>query len=61
MIDKTGDARDSEERVFSACQTAIDEVSKLVRKFTSSNANNVIVTSDHGFLYQNRKVEESSL
>ena len=60
VIDKTGDARDSEERVFSACQTAIDEVSKLVRKFTSSNANNVIVTSDHGFLYQNRKVEESS-
>lgn len=60
VIDKTGDARDSEERVFAACETAIGEVSKLVRKFTSSNANNVIVTSDHGFLYQNRKIEESS-
>ena len=60
VIDKIGDARDSEERVFGACETALDEISKLVRKFTSSNALNVIVTSDHGFIYQNRTVEESS-
>ncbi len=60
VIDKIGDARDSEERVFGACETALDEISKLVRKFTSSNALNVIVTSDHGFIYQNRPVEESS-
>jgi uncharacterized protein (TIGR02687 family) len=60
VIDKIGDVRDSEERVFNACETALDEISKLVRKFTSSNALNVIVTSDHGFIYQNRPVEESS-
>ena len=59
VIDKVGDSRDSEERVFSACSDALDELQKLVRKLTSANAYNLIVTSDHGFLYQNSALEES--
>ncbi len=59
VIDKVGDSRDSEERVFSACSDALDELQKLVRKLTSANAYNLIVTADHGFLYQNSALEES--
>jgi uncharacterized protein (TIGR02687 family) len=59
VIDKVGDSRDSEERVFSACADALDELQKLVRKLTSANANNLIVTSDHGFLYQNSELDDS--
>ena len=59
VIDKVGDSRDSEERVFSACSDALDELQKLVRKLTSANAYNLIVTSDHGFLYQNSALDDS--
>lgn len=59
IIDKVGDSRDSEERVFTACTDAMDELQKLVRKLTSANAYNLIVTSDHGFLYQNSALEDS--
>jgi uncharacterized protein (TIGR02687 family) len=59
VIDKLGDSRDSEERVFSACADALEELQKLVRKLTSANANNLIVTSDHGFLYQNSALDDS--
>ncbi len=59
IIDKVGDSRDSEERVFTACADALDELQKLVRKLTSANAYNLIVTSDHGFLYQNSALDDS--
>jgi uncharacterized protein (TIGR02687 family) len=59
IIDKVGDSRDSEERVFTACADALEELQKLVRKLTSANAYNLIVTSDHGFLYQNSALEDS--
>lgn len=59
VIDKVGDSRDSEERVFTACADALEELQKLVRKLTSANAYNLIVTSDHGFLYQNSALEDS--
>jgi hypothetical protein len=32
---------------------------KLVKKLTNANANNIIITADHGFIYQNRPIDES--
>lgn len=58
-IDATGDKRESEERVFEAVEETLQEVIRLVKKLTAANASNVLVTSDHGFLYQNRAIEES--
>lgn len=58
VIDKTGHTRDTERKAFEACEIAIDELVKLVRKLTSANATNVIITADHGFVYQD-EVEES--
>jgi uncharacterized protein (TIGR02687 family) len=58
-IDATGDKRESEERVFDAVEETLQELIKLVKKLTGANANNLIVTSDHGFIYQNRPIEES--
>jgi uncharacterized protein (TIGR02687 family) len=59
MIDAIGDKRDSEERVFEAAEEAIEELVKLVKKLTGANASNMIVTADHGFLYQHRPLAES--
>ncbi len=36
----------------------MEEIVKLVRKLTSANATNVVITADHGFIYQD-EVEES--
>jgi uncharacterized protein (TIGR02687 family) len=58
-IDATGDKRDSEERVFEAVEETLQELIRLIKKLTGANANNLVVTSDHGFIYQNRAIEES--
>jgi uncharacterized protein (TIGR02687 family) len=58
-IDATGDKRESEERVFEAVEDTLQELIRLIKKLTGANASNLIVTSDHGFIYQNRAIEES--
>ncbi len=58
-IDATGDKRESEERVFEAVEESLQELIRLIKKLTGANANNLLVTSDHGFIYQNRAIDES--
>lgn len=58
-IDATGDKRESEERVFEAVEETLQDLVKMLKKLTGANANNLLVTSDHGFIYQNRPIEES--
>lgn len=58
VIDKRGHTRDTERKVFEATEEAMEELIKLVRKLTSANATNVVITADHGFIYQD-EVEES--
>ncbi len=58
-IDATGHKMESEERVFEAVEQTLRELVQLIKKLAGSNANNLLVTSDHGFIYQNRAIEES--
>lgn len=58
-IDSVGDKRDSEGRVFDAVAEALDELILILKKLTAANANNMLVTADHGFLYQHRPLAES--
>ena len=58
-IDKTGDTRDTEARVFETVEDTLDELVTIIKKLYAANASTVIVTSDHGFIYQNRKLDES--
>jgi uncharacterized protein (TIGR02687 family) len=59
VIDSTGDKRETEERTFEAAEEALLELVRLVKKLTGANANNLIITADHGFIYQNRQIPES--
>ena len=59
IIDKTGDSQDSEERVFDAVEDTLQELIKIIKKLASANASNLLLTSDHGFIYQNRVLDES--
>jgi len=58
-IDATGDKRETEDQVFEAVEETLEELIKLIKKLTGANASNLLVTADHGFIYQNRPVDES--
>ncbi|MBN2393128.1 MAG: BREX-1 system phosphatase PglZ type A [Anaerolineae bacterium] len=59
QIDAVGDKRDSEERVFDAAEVALDELIKVIKKLVNANATNLLVTADHGFIYQNQPLDDS--
>ncbi len=59
QIDATGDKKESEGRVFDAAHDTIEELIKIIKKLAAANATNLLVTSDHGFIYQDRVLEES--
>lgn len=51
-IDETGDAAKSEREVFKATRDAFGEIRKLVRMLLTQEYDSVLITADHGFLYQ---------
>ena len=52
-IDATGDTASSEEKAFQAVRTTIEELGALISHIINNlNGRRVIVTADHGFLYQ---------
>ena len=57
-IDKRGDARDTEGEVFAACEDAICQVAAIAGELLRAGCGKVVVTADHGFLYQDQAVEE---
>ncbi|PRY94294.1 BREX-1 system phosphatase PglZ type A [Donghicola tyrosinivorans] len=58
-IDIVGDKLATEERVVEAAEDAIKDLAKLVRKLTSANFSNILITADHGFIYQHRELHET--
>lgn len=58
-IDIVGDDPRSEERVPDAAESAVEDLVALVKKLTSANFSNILITADHGFIYQHRALEES--
>lgn len=57
-IDKRGDSRDTEGEVFAACEDAVAQVAAIAGQLLRAGCGKVLVTSDHGFLYQDRQVED---
>lgn len=59
-IDATGDIAPTETKVFEACDTAIDELTAIVKRITGDLSGvNIFITADHGFLYTYKPLEES--
>lgn len=53
QVDAVGDSASTESKTFAAVRTAIRELTSLVRFIIDSlNGTTVLVTADHGFLYQ---------
>jgi len=59
QIDAVGDKRDSEKGVFEAVDGTLDKLILIIKKLAAANASNLLITADHGFLYQDRTLDES--
>ncbi len=58
MIDREGH-KGNERNVFVTTQTAITDLAKLVKNIQGGfNVNRVIITSDHGFIYNDSDIDE---
>lgn len=58
-IDAAGDKAPTERTVFEAAEETLRELLLLVKKWTNANATNILLTADHGFLYQDIPLEQS--
>jgi uncharacterized protein (TIGR02687 family) len=58
-IDKVGDDLSSEDKVIEAAHEEVAFLVDLVKKVTNMGGVNVIVTADHGFIYQHDDLDES--
>jgi len=59
QIDMAGDKLATEGTVFREAESTIVELIKLLKKLAAANVSNILVTADHGFLYQETPLEES--
>lgn len=57
VMDNAGEK--DEQHLFEKSQDCLDELVRLVTKLTSGNANNIIITSDHGFIYQDLQPDKN--
>lgn len=58
-IDKVGDDKTSEDKVFEAAEQELEFLMDIVKKIANMNGNNMYITSDHGFIYQNKELDDS--
>lgn len=59
VIDAAGDSVKSERETYVAVDRAMDDLVKLVDLLSRWQAKRIFITADHGFLYQNSKVENA--
>lgn len=57
-IDSIGDDGKSEHQTFEACNIAIDDIIGVSKNLSSLGIVNIYITSDHGFLYERKEIEE---
>jgi len=58
-IDATGDSAKTEDTLPTAAQREVEYLKDLCRKITSNmNRSHIVITADHGFLYQDTKLDD---
>jgi len=60
-VDKIGDSAGTEAKTFDAVEQAFDELDQIIKKVANINGTNMLVTADHGFLFQQDDVHEDDM
>lgn len=58
VIDKTGDSMSTEAKTFDAVELAFEELNQIIKKIANINGSNMLLTADHGFIFQQDDVAE---
>ena len=58
-IDHTGDKLATETSAFHAAEQALVDLVSLVKKTAGANVSNMLITADHGFIYQDKPIDAS--
>lgn len=58
-IDATGDKAGTERQVFEAAEDTLRELVDIVKRLTNANATNIVITADHGFLFQDSALDDA--
>lgn len=61
VIDATGDSPKTEAKTVDAVERALDELLVIIKKVANINATNMILTADHGFLFQQDDVADEDM
>ncbi|WP_333620783.1 BREX-1 system phosphatase PglZ type A [Sphingobacterium multivorum] len=59
-IDAVGDKKRTEDQTFEASSKAVEDIKRLIKKLYGWNVYHILVTSDHGFLFNYNELKESS-
>jgi uncharacterized protein (TIGR02687 family) len=57
LIDDVGDTPKTEEKTVDAVEQAFLELDQIIRKVANINGSNMLLTADHGFLFQQNEVD----
>ncbi|MCP9771674.1 BREX-1 system phosphatase PglZ type A [Synechococcus sp. Tobar12-5m-g] len=57
VIDQVGDKLNTEASTFEAVEQAFEELQAILRKIANLNGSHVVITADHGFLFQQEAVD----
>ena len=49
----------TEKNVFKATEDEMDKIVRLVKYIRDVNGYNILITSDHGYIYQNETLDET--
>lgn len=58
-IDKVGDSLSTEKNVFKATEDELEKLLRVVSYIRDANGSNILITSDHGYIYQNETLDET--
>jgi uncharacterized protein (TIGR02687 family) len=61
MIDKIGDDPRTEAKTFDAVEQTFKELELIIKKVANINGSNMLLTSDHGFLFQQDDLHEGDM
>ena len=60
-IDKVGDALATEEHTLEAVEETFDTLNEIIKKVANINGSNMVLTADHGFIFQQDEVAEQDM
>ena len=60
-IDKVGDALSTEEHALKAVEDTFETLNEIIKKVANINGSNMLLTADHGFLFQQDAVADQDM